>query len=166
MQPLDTLADTPAEGDNTIQRVLPLNVEPTEGTEANYMEEVFYKKIKVAWSLIYTLPGVPPPIRRSVLDSYVDTPFADEIPLIEMARNYPERTPGSHHMQGFQLNSNRLSRNARFHQKKVAILKCNTMTAISAFKRSMLPNGNLYKELTKQSTDDWSVQDRPCDFRR
>ncbi|KAF3563356.1 hypothetical protein DY000_02013448 [Brassica cretica] len=121
------------------------------------MEEVFYKKIKVAWSLIYTLPGVPPPIRRSVLDSYVDTPFADEIPLIEMARKfsfpnmrlYPERTPGSHHMQGFQLNSNRLSRNARFHQKKVAILKCNTMTAISAFKRSMLPNGNLYKELTK-----------------
>lgn len=56
--------------------------------EANYMEEVFYKKIKVAWSLIYTLPGVPPPIRRSVLDSYVDTPFADEIPLIEMARKF------------------------------------------------------------------------------
>ncbi|KAF3567909.1 hypothetical protein DY000_02016209 [Brassica cretica] len=37
---------------------------------------------------------------------------------------------------------------ARFNQEKVGIPECNIHTAI-AFKRGMLPDGNLYKELTK-----------------
>ena len=38
---------------------------------------------------------------------------------------------------------------ARFNQEKVAIPECCILTAISAFKRGMLPDGDLYKELTK-----------------
>ncbi|KAF3591350.1 hypothetical protein DY000_02021519 [Brassica cretica] len=38
---------------------------------------------------------------------------------------------------------------ARFNQAKVAIPECSIPTAISAFKRGLLPDGDLYKELTK-----------------
>lgn len=38
---------------------------------------------------------------------------------------------------------------AFFNQEKVVILGCNDLTTISAFKRGMLPDGDLYKELTK-----------------
>ncbi|KAF2555242.1 hypothetical protein F2Q68_00016532 [Brassica cretica] len=38
---------------------------------------------------------------------------------------------------------------ARFNQEKVAIPECSIPNAISAFKRGMLPDGDLYKELTK-----------------
>ncbi|KAF2555002.1 hypothetical protein F2Q68_00016355 [Brassica cretica] len=38
---------------------------------------------------------------------------------------------------------------ARFNQEKVAIPECNIPTAISVFKRGLLPDGDLYKELTK-----------------
>ena len=38
---------------------------------------------------------------------------------------------------------------ARFNHEEVAIPECNAATAISAFKRGMIPDGYLYKELTK-----------------
>ncbi|KAF3594863.1 hypothetical protein DY000_02021610 [Brassica cretica] len=38
---------------------------------------------------------------------------------------------------------------ARFNQEKVAIPECSIPTAIYAFKRGLLPDGDLYKELTK-----------------
>ncbi|KAF3515682.1 hypothetical protein DY000_02059757 [Brassica cretica] len=38
---------------------------------------------------------------------------------------------------------------ARFNQEKVAIPECSILTAISAFKRGLLPDGDFYKELTK-----------------
>ncbi|KAF3511592.1 hypothetical protein F2Q69_00006461 [Brassica cretica] len=38
---------------------------------------------------------------------------------------------------------------ALFNQEKVSIPECNIPTAISAFKRGQLPDGDLYKELTK-----------------
>ncbi|KAF3510709.1 hypothetical protein F2Q69_00005793 [Brassica cretica] len=38
---------------------------------------------------------------------------------------------------------------ARFNQEKMAIPECSIPTAISAFKRGLLPDGDLYKELTK-----------------
>ncbi|XP_013668715.2 uncharacterized protein LOC117126094 [Brassica rapa] len=37
---------------------------------------------------------------------------------------------------------------ARFNQEKVAVLECSIPTAISAFKKGILPDGGLYKELT------------------
>ncbi|XP_056854570.1 uncharacterized protein LOC130504015 [Raphanus sativus] len=38
---------------------------------------------------------------------------------------------------------------APFYQEKVAIPECNADTAISAFKRGLLMEGELYKDLTK-----------------
>ncbi|KAF3507020.1 hypothetical protein F2Q69_00005972 [Brassica cretica] len=38
---------------------------------------------------------------------------------------------------------------ARFNQEKVAIPECSIPTAISTFKRGLLPYGDVYKELTK-----------------
>ena len=38
---------------------------------------------------------------------------------------------------------------ACFKQEKVAIPECSIPTAISAIKRGLLPDGDLYKELTK-----------------
>ncbi|XP_048599778.1 uncharacterized protein LOC125579914 [Brassica napus] len=38
---------------------------------------------------------------------------------------------------------------ARFNQEKVVIPECRIPTTISAFKRGLLPDGDLYKELTK-----------------
>ncbi|XP_048605634.1 uncharacterized protein LOC125583112 [Brassica napus] len=38
---------------------------------------------------------------------------------------------------------------ARLNQEKVAIPECSIPTAISAFKRGLLPDGDFYKELTK-----------------
>ncbi|KAF2566882.1 hypothetical protein F2Q70_00002023 [Brassica cretica] len=37
---------------------------------------------------------------------------------------------------------------ARFNQEKVAVPECSIPTVISAFKRGLLPDGGLYKELT------------------
>ncbi|KAF3553242.1 hypothetical protein F2Q69_00012667 [Brassica cretica] len=37
---------------------------------------------------------------------------------------------------------------ARFNQEKVGVPECSIPTAISAFKRGLLPDGGLYKELT------------------
>ena len=37
---------------------------------------------------------------------------------------------------------------AHFNQEKVAVPECSIPTAISAFKRGLLPDGGLYKELT------------------
>ena len=39
-------------------------------------------------SMVERLPGVAPPIRKSNPDSYADTPFTDEITLIEMPRKF------------------------------------------------------------------------------
>jgi len=38
---------------------------------------------------------------------------------------------------------------ARFNKEKVTIPECSIPIAISAFKRGLLPDGDLYKELTK-----------------
>ena len=38
--------------------------------------------------MVERLPGVAPPIRKSNPDSYADTPFTDEITLIEMPRKF------------------------------------------------------------------------------
>ncbi|KAF3484736.1 hypothetical protein F2Q69_00052567 [Brassica cretica] len=46
---------------------------------------------------------------------------------------------------------------ARFNQEKVAIPEGSIPTAISAFKRGLLPDGDLYKELTKYQSKTMEV---------
>ncbi|XP_010513511.1 PREDICTED: uncharacterized protein LOC104789525 [Camelina sativa] len=189
------------------------------------------KRLGAVEAMIGRLPGVAPPIRKSNLHSYADTPFSDEIALTEMPRKFTLPTmkmydgtadPDDHIAQykqrmfttaiqkecreatmckGFgssltgaalqwfinlpngsinsfasltdlfveQFASSRnLEKTAddlyevrqkrdeslrayvgRFNKEKVSIPSCNTSTAISAFKRGLLPDGDLYKELTK-----------------
>ncbi|XP_056857014.1 uncharacterized protein LOC108833887, partial [Raphanus sativus] len=123
--------------------------------------------------MVERLPGAAPPIRRSNQGSYSDTPFVEEIASVEMRRKFSfpsikmyealsdkflEQFASS---RDLEKNSDDLyeilqHRNeplrsyiARFNQAKVAIPECNADTAISAFKRGLLPEGDLYKELIK-----------------
>uniref|UniRef100_A0A0D3CFA4 Uncharacterized protein n=1 Tax=Brassica oleracea var. oleracea TaxID=109376 RepID=A0A0D3CFA4_BRAOL len=49
---------------------------------------MFSKMLDAMQSMVERLPRVAPPIRKSNPDSYADTPFTDEITLIEMPRKF------------------------------------------------------------------------------
>ena len=53
-----------------------------------YLEQMFSKRLDAMQSMVERLPGVAPSIRKSNPDSYVDTPFTDEITLIEMPKKF------------------------------------------------------------------------------
>ncbi|CAF2224055.1 unnamed protein product [Brassica rapa] len=53
-----------------------------------YLEEVFSKKFEKVHVLIERLLGIASLIRRSTLDSYADTPFLGEFPLIEIPMKF------------------------------------------------------------------------------
>ncbi|XP_013704147.1 uncharacterized protein LOC106407833 [Brassica napus] len=196
-----------------------------------HLHQIFSARLDTMQSMVERLPGVAPPIRKSNPDSYADTPFTDEITLIEMPRKFSFSSirayngttdPDDHVAQyrqrmlavalpkgsreatmckGFgstltgpalQWYINLPSRSivsfavlsdkfveqfassrdlektsdslyeilqhraeplrgniARFNQENMAIPECSIPTAISAFKRGLLPDGDLYKELTK-----------------
>ncbi|XP_010468710.1 PREDICTED: uncharacterized protein LOC104748823 [Camelina sativa] len=202
-----------------------------KSAEPTYLEAMLTKRLGAVEAMIERLPGMAPPIRKSNLHSYADTPFSDEIALTEMPRNFSLPTmkmydgttdPDNHIAQykkrmfktaiqkecreatmckgfGSTLTGAALqwfinlpngsinsfasltdlfveqfasSRNlektsddlyevrqkkdeslrayvGRFNKEKVSIPSCNMSTAISAFKRGLLPDGDLYKELTK-----------------
>ena len=195
------------------------------------LHQMFSDRLNAMQSMAERLPGVAPPIRKSNPDSYADTPFTNEITLIEMPmkysfpsiKAYDDTTDPDDHVTQYrqkmlaiavpkgsceatmcksfgstltgpalQLYINLPSRSiasfavlsdkfveqftssrdlektsdslyeilqhqgellrgyiARFNQEKVAIPECSIPTAISAFKRGLLPDGDLYKELTK-----------------
>ncbi|KAF3504774.1 hypothetical protein F2Q69_00042270 [Brassica cretica] len=65
---------------------------------------MFSNRLDAMHFMVERLPGVAPPIRKSNPDSYADTPFPDEITLIEMPRKFffpsikaisARRNPGS-----------------------------------------------------------------------
>ncbi|KAF3587945.1 hypothetical protein F2Q69_00028867 [Brassica cretica] len=53
-----------------------------------HLHQMFSDRLDAMQSMVERLPGVAPPIRKSNLDSYADTPFTDEITLIEMPRKF------------------------------------------------------------------------------
>ena len=53
-----------------------------------YLEQMFSKRLDAMQSMVERLPEVAPPIQKSNPDSYADTPFTDEINLIEMPRKF------------------------------------------------------------------------------
>ena len=53
-----------------------------------YLEQMFSKKLDAMQSMVERLPGVAPPIRKRNLGSYADTPFTNNIALIEMPRKF------------------------------------------------------------------------------
>ncbi|KAG7552568.1 Retrotransposon gag domain [Arabidopsis thaliana x Arabidopsis arenosa] len=222
---------TPPAGRNTTHFVGAESEPIVRSAETAYLEALFSKHLGEVEAMIGRLPGVPAPIRKSTLHSFADTPFSDEIALIEMPRKFTfpamkmydgTSDPDNHVAQykqrmfttaiqrecreatmckGFgssltgaalqwfinlpngsidsfasltdlfveQFASSRnLEKTAddlyeirqkrdeplrdyvgRFNKEKVSIPCCNMSTAISAFKRGLLPDGDLYKELTK-----------------
>ncbi|KAF2589753.1 hypothetical protein F2Q70_00039451 [Brassica cretica] len=53
-----------------------------------HLHQMFSDRLDAMQSMVERLPGVAPPIRKSNPDSYADTPFMDEITLIEMPRKF------------------------------------------------------------------------------
>ena len=60
----------------------------TESPMVAYLEEMFSKRLDSMQPMVERLPWVAPPIRKRNPDSYADTPFMDEITLIEMTRKF------------------------------------------------------------------------------
>ncbi|KAF3590553.1 hypothetical protein DY000_02020408 [Brassica cretica] len=202
-----------------------------ESPMITHLHQMFSERLDAMQSMVERLSGVAPPIWKSNPYSYADTPFTDEITMIEMPRkfsfpsikaydgttdlddhvaqyrlrmlavaipkgsreatmckgfgstltgpalqwyiNLPSRSIASFAVLsdkfGEQFASSRdLEKTsdslyeilhhrveplrgyiASFNQEKVAIAECSIPTAISAFKRGQLPDGDLHKELTK-----------------
>ncbi|KAF3541193.1 hypothetical protein F2Q69_00023319 [Brassica cretica] len=136
----------------------PKGATKAESPMVAYLEQIFSKRLDAMQPMVESLLGVAPPIRKSNPDSFADTPFTNEITLIEMPTNTPKGVTLSYHVQRVRLNPDRTRSAmteplrgyiARFNQEKVAIPECIIPTAISAFKRGMRPDRDLYKELTK-----------------
>ena len=60
----------------------------TKSSITAYLEQMFSKRLDAIQSVVERLPGVAPPIRRSIPDSYTDTPFTEEIASVEMPRKF------------------------------------------------------------------------------
>ncbi|XP_018466684.2 uncharacterized protein LOC108838220 [Raphanus sativus] len=69
------------------------------------------------------------------------------------SRHLEKRSDDLYEIQQYRNESLR-SYIARFNQEKVSIPECNADTAISALKKGLLPEGELYKELTKYRCGD------------
>ena len=52
------------------------------------LHQMFSDRLDAMLSMVERLPGVAPHIRKSNPDSYADTPFTDEITLIEMPKKF------------------------------------------------------------------------------
>ncbi|KAF3496704.1 hypothetical protein DY000_02052874 [Brassica cretica] len=53
-----------------------------------HLHQIFSDRLDTMQSMVERLPGVAPPIRKSNPDFYADTPFTDEITLIEMPKKF------------------------------------------------------------------------------
>ncbi|KAF3601918.1 hypothetical protein F2Q69_00037722 [Brassica cretica] len=53
-----------------------------------HLHQTFFDRLDAMQSMVERLLGVAPPIRKSNPDSYADTPFTDDITLIEMPRKF------------------------------------------------------------------------------
>nr|VDD31448.1 unnamed protein product [Brassica oleracea] len=206
---------------------------------------MFSKRLDAMQSMVERLPEVAPPIQKSNPDSYADTPFTDEINLIEMPRKFSfpsmkaydgTSDPDDHVAQyrqrmlavalpkelreatmckGFgstltgpalQWYINLPSRSiasftilsdkfvehfassrdlektsnglyeilqhreeplrgyiTRFSEEKLTIPECSIPIAIFSFKRGLLPNGDLSKELTNRAKAQLSKTPRRSD---
>ncbi|KAF2534986.1 hypothetical protein F2Q68_00020642 [Brassica cretica] len=60
----------------------------TESPMIAHLHQMFSDNLDAMQSMVERLQGVAPPIRKSNPDSYDDTPFTDEITLIEMPRKF------------------------------------------------------------------------------
>ncbi|XP_057780215.1 uncharacterized protein LOC130998827 [Salvia miltiorrhiza] len=205
--------------------------QPTTTGPYAIREEDLARKLAKMEALIQRIPGVPAPIHKSSENSYADSPFVDEIALVEMPIKFSfpsmqmfdgTTDPTDHIAQykqrmftaaiprelrqacmckGFDssltgpalqwytnlpnysissfaqltdifvqqyASSRKLEKISedlyavvqqrgeslrdyisRFNKEKVSITNCNTQTAVTAFRKGLLPDSDLYKDLTK-----------------
>ncbi|XP_074309203.1 uncharacterized protein LOC141643792 [Silene latifolia] len=99
------------------------------------------------------IPGVPSSMEEATPESYVDSPFIDEIVKVDLPkkfvilsiRTYHGTSDPQNHIKDESLRSFL----ARFNKEKVSIPRCDIGTAVEAFRQGLLPNSDLYVELTK-----------------
>ncbi|XP_057789072.1 uncharacterized protein LOC131005932 [Salvia miltiorrhiza] len=155
-------------------------------------DEDVARKLSEMEALIQRIPGVPAPIHKSSENCYADSPFVDEIALVEMPVKFSfpsmqifdgTTDPTDHIAQYKQrmftaaipcelrqqyASSRKLEKISedlyavvqqrgeplrdyisRFNKEKVSITNCNTQTAVTSFRKGLLPDSDLYKDLTK-----------------
>ncbi|KAF3606255.1 hypothetical protein DY000_02049181 [Brassica cretica] len=66
----------------------PDGIARAESSMIAHLHQMFSERLDAMQSMVERLPGVAPPIWKSNLDSYADTPFTDEITLIEMPMKF------------------------------------------------------------------------------
>ncbi|KAF2577198.1 hypothetical protein F2Q70_00011505 [Brassica cretica] len=66
----------------------PEKISATKSSMTAYLEKMFSKRFDAMQSMVESLPGVAPPIRRSNPDSYADTPFVEGIASVEIPRKF------------------------------------------------------------------------------
>ncbi|KAL0815695.1 hypothetical protein Bca101_072139 [Brassica carinata] len=76
------------ESDPEPDKEAPDGAAKVESPMVAYLELMFSKRLNAMQSMVERLTGVAPLIRMSNPDSYADTPFTDEITLIEMPRKF------------------------------------------------------------------------------
>ncbi|CDY28156.1 BnaAnng03330D [Brassica napus] len=135
----------------------PEKISATESSMTTYLEKMFSKRLDAMQPMVERLPGVAPPIRRSYPDSYADTPFMEGIASVEMPRKFSfprikmydgTGDPDDHIAQYKKQTLGTSDGLYEILQHRVAVLECSIPTAISVFKRGLLPDGGLYKKLT------------------
>ncbi|KAL5777455.1 hypothetical protein ACOSP7_010381 [Xanthoceras sorbifolium] len=108
-------------------------------------------------ALIQRIPGMPAPIKKSLINSSADSPFVDAIALVEMPRKFS--FPNIKHYDGMMDLDDYIAYQRRgellreyvgwFDKEKVSIPHCNLVMAIYVFRKGLLHDSDLYKELTK-----------------
>ncbi|KAL5569967.1 hypothetical protein UlMin_026542 [Ulmus minor] len=120
--------------------------------------------------LIRLIPGVPAPIKKSSVNSYADSPFTNNIALVEMPRKfsfpnmklYDGTTDPDDHIAQYKhrmltttiprdLREACIEYITRFNKEKVSISNPNTETVINTFRNRLHYGSDLCKELTKFS---------------
>ncbi|KAF3606037.1 hypothetical protein DY000_02048776 [Brassica cretica] len=129
----------------------PEGVTKTTSLMTAYLEHVFSKRLDAMQSMVERLPGrmLTVALPKELCEATICKRFSSTlIGPAWQCRDLEKTSDGLYEilrhrvepLQGYI---------ARFNQEKVAIPECNISTAISAFKRGFLPDGDLYKELTK-----------------
>ncbi|XP_057811429.1 uncharacterized protein LOC131025646 [Salvia miltiorrhiza] len=99
-------------------------------------------------AIIQRIPGVPAPIKKSAESCYADLPFVDEIALYASSRKLEKISEDLYAI--VQRHGEPLRDYiGRFNKEKVSITNCSEQTAVTAFRKGLLPGLDLYKTLTK-----------------
>ncbi|KAL5821930.1 hypothetical protein ACOSQ3_023812 [Xanthoceras sorbifolium] len=104
-------------------------------------------------ALIQCIPGIPAPIKKSSINSFADSPFVDVIALVKMPRKFS--FTNMKHYDGTIDPDDHITYEllcdyvGRFNKEKVSIPYCNQAMAISNFRKGLLHDSDLYKELIK-----------------